>query len=92
MLSIEWKVFWEKGLGSCYLGWVGYLDAVKKGKFRGWLFLYRGNGREMAWSAPRWWWELAWKEGAVWGEHPMAVCLLCSYINRSITPKILRFL
>jgi hypothetical protein len=39
MLVIEWKVFWGKELRRCYLGWVGYLDAVKKGKYRGWFFL-----------------------------------------------------
>jgi hypothetical protein len=45
MLSIEWKAFLGNGLRSCYLGWVGYLDAVKKRKYRGWFFLYRGNSR-----------------------------------------------
>jgi hypothetical protein len=32
MLSIEWKGFWGKELEMHYLGWVGYLDAVKKRK------------------------------------------------------------
>jgi hypothetical protein len=35
MLSIEWKAFGGKGLRGCYLGWVGYLDAVKKGQKEG---------------------------------------------------------
>jgi hypothetical protein len=35
MVAIEWKVFWGNELGLHYLGWVGYLDAVKKRKKRG---------------------------------------------------------
>jgi hypothetical protein len=35
MLSIEWKVFGENWLRRCYLGWVAYLDAVKKRGKRG---------------------------------------------------------
>ena len=35
MLAIEWKMFGENGLRRYYLGWMGYLDAVKKGKKRG---------------------------------------------------------
>ena len=35
MLSIEWKGFGGKELRRCYLGWLGYLDAVKKGKKKG---------------------------------------------------------
>ena len=41
MLSIEWKGFFGKWLEMHYLGWVGYLDAVKKGEkggILGWFF------------------------------------------------------
>jgi hypothetical protein len=54
MVAIEWKTFGGKGLGSWYLGWVGYWDAVKKRKFRGWLFLYRGKMRVMARKGAFW--------------------------------------
>ena len=52
MLSIEWKMFGENGLRRCYLGWVGYLDAVKKrgkrGDIGGGFFRSeRNNGRKM---------------------------------------------
>jgi hypothetical protein len=32
MLAIEWKMFGGNELRRCYLGWMGYLDAVKKGE------------------------------------------------------------
>jgi hypothetical protein len=41
MLSIEWKMFGGKELRRCYLGWMGYFDAVKKGEkggYWGWFF------------------------------------------------------
>jgi hypothetical protein len=44
MLAIEWKMFLGRELGRNYFGWVAYLDAVKKGNYRGWRFLYSRNG------------------------------------------------
>jgi hypothetical protein len=38
MLEIEWKMFLGNELRGYYLGWVGYLDAVKKGEYWGWFF------------------------------------------------------
>jgi hypothetical protein len=43
MLSIEWKMFFGRELWMRYLGWVGYLDAVKKRKYRGGFFYTGGR-------------------------------------------------